>query len=211
MKEGSQMKDLGKVFVDIDGTINAFKTVDCRIIVELFGHHRQVLFCDRILWKINDLDLISNSMRIFKLRILIYSILSFSSFLENMKSYERLYHAYTIKEVEENYRLHLKRLEELGYQVLLVTHSEFASIFHTKFSIEIPKKKPKFIKESYKKEKVSYMIGNNYCDDLKLPVKLGIKTIYIGKSRLVKHFIQKKAVVMENIADAVDYIIQNLN
>ena len=78
------MKNLGKVFVDIDGTINTFKTVDCRIIAELFGHHRQVLFCDRILWKINDLDLISNSMHIFKLRILIYSILSFSSFLENM-------------------------------------------------------------------------------------------------------------------------------
>lgn len=205
------MKKRGIVFVDIDGTINNFNFVDHNIIEEIFGNHRLVMFFDKILWNINELDYISNSMRIFKLRLFVYSVMSFTSFKGKMNEYENLYHKYTFEDVDKNYKLHLSRLEELGYEVILITHSEFTKTFKGIFPIIIPKNKSKFIKSFYKKNNISFIIGNNYTDDLKTPIKLGISTIYIGKSKLVKKLILKKAKSFLDIELTVDYIIKTLN
>lgn len=195
------------IFVDIDGTINEFNMVDNNIIKEIFGNHRLVMFCDRLLWKINELDLISNSMRIFKLRIFLYSLLSFTSYNKKMLEYEKKYIKYTFEEVRKNYNLHLMKLKRLGYEIRLVTHSEFTKYFKKDYPISILKNKPKYIERIHKKNGISYMIGNNYTDDLKVPLKFGIKTIYIGKSKLVKRIIKDKAKSFLSIELAVNDII----
>lgn len=202
------MRKRGIVFVDIDGTINNFNFVDHHIIKEIFGNHKLVMLFDKILWHINEFDYISNSMRIFKLRLFVYSVMSFTFFKKKMKEYEDLYHKYTFGDVDKNYKLHLSRLENVGYKVILITHSEFTKTFKGIFPIIIPKNKPRFIKSFYKKNNVSFFIGNNYTDDLKTPIKLGISAVYIGKSKLVEKLILKKAKSFLDIKTAVDYIIK---
>lgn len=197
------------VFVDIDGTINEFDTVDNKIIKEIFGNHMLVMFCDKLLWKINEFDFISNSMRIFKIRILIYSLLSFTSFSKKMLEYEKKYIKYTSEDIRKNYSLHLSKLENVGFEIRLVTHSEFTKYFKKYYPISILKNKPKYIERINKKIGISYMIGNNYTDDLKVTIKLGIKTIYIGKSKLVQRIIKGKAKNFSNIELAVNDIINN--
>lgn len=201
------MKNRGIVFVDIDGTINNFNFVDHHIIKEIFGNHRLVMFFDKILWHINEFDFISNSMRIFKLRLFIYSIMSFTCYKSKMIEYESLYHKYTFGDVDKNYNLHLSRLECIGYKVILITHSEFTKTFNGIFKIIIPKNKPKYLKGFYKKNNVSFFIGNNYTDDLRTPIKLGISTIYIGKSKLVRKIILNRAKAFFDIEAAVDYVV----
>lgn len=197
------------IFVDIDGTINEFNTVDNHIIKEIFGNHKLVMLCDKLLWKINEFDFISNSMRIFKLRILIYSLLSLTSFSKKMLEYEKKYIKYTTEDIKKNYILHLSKLENLGYEILLVTHSEFTKHFKKYYHIKILKNKPKYIRRIHEKIGISYMIGNNYTDDLKVPINLGIKTIYIGKSKLVQKIIRDKAKTFSSIELAVNDIIES--
>lgn len=205
------MKNRGFVFIDIDGTINTFRQVDHCIVKEIFKKYKQVMICDKMLWKINELDFISNSMYIFKLRILIYSILSFTSYKKNIKRYENLYIEYTLKEVDKNYILHLNRLIKVGFEIYLVTHNEFTEAFYHFFPVKVLKNKQKYIKSFNKEKKISYMIGNNYTDDLKTPISLGIETIYIGKSRLVKGIITGRAKNFSNIEEAVNFIIEKVN
>ncbi|MDO4282422.1 MAG: hypothetical protein Q4D02_02195 [Clostridia bacterium] len=201
------MKNRENVFVDIDGTMNVFRKTDHYIIQKMFEKHKQVLICDKLLWKINELDLISNSMAIFKLRILIYSILSFTSYQRNLKRYEKLYLENTLEELDKNYLLHLSRLKELGYEIHLVTHNEFTRAFRHLFPIKVLKNKQDYVRTFHKDKKISYMIGNNYTDDLRTPIRLGIKTIYIGKSKIVREIIEGKAENFHDIENAVNFII----
>lgn len=202
------MENRGLILVDIDGTINLFRVTDHRIIKEIFGKYRCVMFCDRLLWKINELDFISNSMCIFKLRILFYSILSFTSYKKNLIQYEKLYLENNLNEVNKNYILHLNRLDELGYEIHLVTHNEFIKAFKHLFPVKILKNKQGYIRKYNRNKKISYMIGNNYTDDLKTSIKLGIKTIYIGESKLVRKIIEGKAKNFKCIEAAVNFIIE---
>ncbi len=200
------MKSRGLVYIDIDGTINFFRVSDNRIIREIFNKHYLVLLLDTLLWKINELDFISNSMYIFKFRIFIYSIISFTSYCKNIKEYERLYIEYTLEDVTKSYTQHLERLKDLGYEIHLVTHNKFAKAFSHKFPVKVLKNKPKHVKKV--KKYICYMIGNNYTDDLRMPISLGIKTIYVGESKLVKKVTYGKAKHFSNIEDAVNYIIE---
>ena len=52
------------------------------------------------------------------------------------------------------------------------------------------------------------MIGNNYMEDLRKSIKYGIKTIYIGNSKVVKALVSKKALAFSNLEDAVEYIMK---
>ncbi len=57
---------------DFDGTISNFKEIDSKIIFELFNNSSLVKFLDKILWWVNEKDIIRNSMLLLKLRILVY-------------------------------------------------------------------------------------------------------------------------------------------
>ena len=56
------------IIVDLDGTLCEFENVDHKIINHIFKKCKAVLLLDKLLWRINRLDLISNSFAMFKLR-----------------------------------------------------------------------------------------------------------------------------------------------
>lgn len=193
-----------KIFFDIDGTLNDFKSADSYIINEIFKGHVHVLLFDKLLWKINDLDILSNTMFLFKIRILVYSVLSFTSFSENLRKYQDIYQASTIKDLEKSY-VYLEELRKLGYEISLLTHNQFTAEVEG-IDIKILKNKQKYISDV--KSQIAYMIGNNYMEDLRKSIKYGIKTIYIGNSKLVKALVSKKALAFSNLEDAVEYIMK---
>lgn len=199
----------GVIFVDVDGTINKFRKSDNVIIYTIFKNHRVVRLLDKLLWKINQLDFFSNTMNFFKIRLFIYSLISVTSYRENMAEYEKLYIKYTFEDVARNVYFNITRLEKNGFKVHLITHSEFVRSFCERFNIKILKSKPLYIREFHKRKKISYVIGNNYFDDLRTPLKLKLNTIYIGESKLIRKIISKNAKYFFDIKEAVDYIIEN--
>lgn len=199
----------GYILVDVDGTVNTFHVVDHYIIRQMFENNKLVILCDKLLWHINALDIISNSMKILKLRILLYSILSFSSFRKNFNQYGKLYLKASVDELRENYENYLLRLEEMGYRVRLITHNEFTRVLAREFPIRVLRNKPRYFYTIRDTNDIAYMIGNNYIDDLRVPMKLGIPTIYIGKGKVVSSLMKKRGKTFSSIMEAVSYILQN--
>lgn len=206
---GGQEEKRELVFVDIDGTLyDTFKSDDNRSIDIIFRGNVLVKALDRLLWTINSMDVISNSMWILKLRLFIYSFLSFTSYKWAYKAYSACYKlglkskiAYILCQTEE-FNLLCKQ-----YDVVLVTNNEmsndilkdfFTNFIYAKNSLDRKKK----IKKMCQKRKVFAVIGNNYMDDIKIAKKIGAKlSIYVGSSKLSKRF--KASISVNNFGSAI--------
>lgn len=184
------------IIIDVDGTITNFSEIDRKIIKKIFPSNLFVNILDRLLWNINGLDYITNRFWIFKFRIFIYSLLSFSNFNVNMRKYEREY----VKESKKQFDVYLNEyniiLKKMGLDILLLSHNKFAHFLDD--SVHSVKDKRKYVLNNiYGNYDIVYIVGNNYMDDIRLGFKLkkiraklenGKKTtnvVYIGKSKFL--------------------------
>ncbi len=185
----------GTIFIDLDGTLfDTFKACDKKIIKDIFKGNSLVMLLDNLLWKINSLDFLPNSMWILKLRLLIYSIISFSSYNRMLNEYGYKYKEAVISAVENMFEI-----TELGefckeYDIVIVTNNSFSvSIGLEKYFDNImfcknSKVRYESIKDYLNGGKAEYMVGNNYMDDIRIAKKLGIKSIYVGKNPVKCYF-----------------------
>ena len=181
------------IIIDIDGTLyDNFSRDDRNIIIKLFEKNILVKLLDKFLWSINSLDLISNPMHMLKLRLKIYSILSFKNFKNVEKDYKYMYQHLLKIDLEKKINA-LKRISEI-YDIILVTSNVYAISILCEFlkydiiySSNVTSRR-KQIKAISCDKTVSYVIGNNYTDDIFLAKKINTLSIYIGKSILKKAF-----------------------
>jgi len=181
------------IVIDIDGTLyEKFERNDKNIISRLFKNNHLVKLLDKLLWNINSLDIISNSMFILKLRLFIYSILSFKSFKKTEREYRRRYQLLLGLDLE-NKRKILKKINE-KYEIILVSNNLYAINVLCKFqdyniiySSNVCSRRTQ-IKEINAFESIAYVIGNNYKDDISLAKSIDALSIYLGDSVFKKSF-----------------------
>ena len=201
------------VIMDIDGTFfRDYKKVYKRIIGEIFGKNKAVIFINNFLYKINDLDIFSNTMFLFKCVILFYSIISFSSYRKNIIKFEKKYVNYAKKSIELEYDRIIKPIEQKGYKVLFISQDIFTEKLkkYVKNPIIIPKSKLVFVINNFLYMDVIFSVGNNYFDDI-LPAKIlnfnskktKVVPVYIGKSRLAIKISGKNTLKFTDIRDFI--------
>ena len=203
------MKLKQTVFIDVDGTYyDSFKEDDKRIVRIIFKNNRIVKFLDDIAWIINSLDIFSNSFKILKLRFLIYSILSGKKYNNVIQSYENLYTIALDNNIKEKKELLIK-LKEM-YDVKFISSNPYVYKHMNekeKFSCIYTKNtKQRYKKLNYYKKinNVAFLVGNNYTDDIKIAKKIGIKSFYIGQSKVFKYF--NKTKLFTSFEEFVKYI-----
>lgn len=188
--------------IDVDGTLlDNFKNIYHTIIVRLFSKSNLALRLNNIFEKINNLDIISNSMFVFKLAIFILSIFSITNFRENLKLFERWYEELATDTICTNYTLYITELLKKGYDVYIISHNEYTKNFskHLSIPIIVPKNKRKYLPQNFVKHNVAFVIGNNYFDDIVASKKLNKAytkhhaphhaiAIYIGTSKLIPQY-----------------------
>lgn len=189
----TEKKRKSLIVIDVDGTIINFKRIDNIIIRDIYGKSKIVTFIDKLLWKINSLDVISNNIIILNLRILLYSIISFINPFKAFILYSFKYEELAKREVTKNLLNNIEYLKTLADEVVFATHDFHAYCLEKVLNTRvITKNKKYFIPKLYKKYDIKYVIGNNYIDDIlpgkKLKKEKGqnTKVVYIGKSKLLK-------------------------
>lgn len=194
------------VIIDVDGTITDFNRIDHEIIFSMYKKNKFVLAFDKILWKINGLDYITNKMWVFKFRIFLYSILSLSSYRLNMIKYQKSYVAKTKQDFNKYFDMLHPIIINKGYELLLISHDRFAGCVDENI-VPVRDKKSYVINNIYSNYDVIYVVGNNYMDDIKLGLELQklnkilntntqTNIVYIGKS----HFLINKVLVNKPVA-----------
>lgn len=201
------------ILIDLDGTMYDFKIHDNKIIKEMFGRYILVMFLDRVLWYVNNLDLISNKFYIFKIRIFIYSVLSFSSFKENISKYAKKYQEYVKGDFFNNYTKYIKKLNKDDVRVVFVTNNPITKYLEKCFNVKVIvfKSNNKSIPLLLKDNDIVLVIGNNFSDDILTSYKVNgyyqkmltdkkTKSIYVGKSKIVKFLTQNKTYHIDDIS-----------
>lgn len=197
------------IIVDVDGTLLNFRKIDEQIIQELFASNKVVKKLDYLLWKINELDYISNTRIFFVLRMLLYAIFSNYSFFYLLDYYDRRYVVLGNKEMEENYQKVL-RLKKYGYHICVLTHNFFSNGFADIVPLISTNKKKSYIRKFLlKKYHICYIIGNNYLDDMKTALAYGAIPFYVGKSKLVKDLVEKKHGMTATTLEKALVILEN--
>ena len=148
------------VISDFDGTLYNFKKIDNKIIQDVFSDHKVVLVIDKILWKINALGIFGNSMIGLKLRLFIYSLLTFNLTYRHVYiSYAVMYKRLAKKKYKRKLWL-IRQIEKKGYTFIILTNNRFTRDMDTEHIIYTSKKR-RVLKE-YPPE---YLIGDNFWDD----------------------------------------------
>lgn len=170
---------------DFDGTVSYFEANDHIIVDTIFGKNKIVHFIDKMLWNINRLDVIKNSMTMLKIRIWFYSLFSGKSYKQNLATYRQEYFflgLYDLRRITE-------KLLELSkeYKVFILSNNEYSlSIENKGIKICNVKSKFDFIKKIIRRYKICFVVGNNLVDDILPAKKLNIDSVYIGRSKFVK-------------------------
>lgn len=181
------------ILFDIDGTIyDDFAKDDHMIITKLFGKNFVIMLIDKLLWLINSLGIITNTMRILRLRLAVYAMLSFKSVKKINNEYKYRY--------QNLLKVSLFKKETLiesilkGYNVILVTNNLFAvdvvksmNKFNIIYAKNLKNRRRQIIK-NHLLEKIYYVVGDNYTDDIYFAKKIGVKSIYVGNSILKNFF-----------------------
>lgn len=168
------------VISDFDGTLYNFKKIDNKIIQDIFSDHKAVLVIDKILWKINALGIFGNSMRGLKLRLFIYSLLTFNLTYRHVYiSYAVMYKRLAKKKYKRKLWL-IRQIEKKGYIFIILTNNRFTRDMDTEHIIYTSKKR-RVLKE-YPPE---YLIGDNFWDDYRNSPK-GTKYVHVGKGIVSK-------------------------
>ncbi len=206
------MKNLA--IIDIDGTITDFYKVDREIISELYGNNKVIKLLDKILWKINSMDIITNRFFIFKLRIMLYSFLNKSSFDKDFETYKEKYIAYAKHYFKTFMKNEYVTIKEKGLKVLLLTCDPFDGFCDNR--VTVVQNKIGYVLDNVlgKYDKI-YVIGNNYMDDIKIGLRLrkkikesgSVSVFYIGNSSVLKRYLKNKDVfTFQYLKDAVKKI-----
>ncbi len=189
--------------IDIDGTITDFYKVDSEIISKLYGKSRLVRLLDKLLWKINSLDLITNRFIIFKLRILLYSLLTGKKYRKSMAFYKREYIRVAKEYLHSFMNIEYNCLKSKGIDVILLTCDPFDAFCGE--SVTVVQDKFRYVRDNVaEKYDVLNIIGNNYMDDIRIGLKLRdasdiscvIEIFYVGNSSVIKHLVKNKNVVV---------------
>lgn len=194
------------VIIDIDGTITDFKRIDHEIISNMYKKSKLVLAFDKLLWKINGLDYITNKMWLFKFRIFLYSILSLSSYKLNMVKYQKCYVPKTKEDFDRYFSMLNSILIAKDYELLLISHDSFASKINEKV-VSVRDKRRYVLNNVYTNYDIIYVVGNNYMDDIRLGLRLQkinmdlkekaqTNIVYIGTSKfLISKVLANKSVI----------------
>lgn len=165
------------IISDFDMTFFNFKEIDNKIINKIFIGHKFILKLDALLWRINNLGIIGNSMGGLKLRFLVYSMLTFFTchikYGYMFKEYEKMYKSLALKKYKSKTWL-INKIHKNGYKFSILTNNKFASELGIS-DITYTKSKRKFLKE-YPPE---YLIGDNFWDDYRNTPK-GTKYVNVG-------------------------------
>ncbi len=192
------------LLVDLDGTLIDFKQLDNLIIGAIFRDNPNILKIDKLLWKINSLDVFGNGYNGLKLRLAFYSFFTRRKYKEVKKSYKYNYSTnarrlllYTIQEEFED-------IISSDRKMIIVTKNVYAEKILDDVDSIIGKDLAKNIKliilEKNKKKVINQIkseykdnilvIGNNLFDDIISSWREGLPYIYIGKSNAVKKIIK---------------------
>lgn len=200
--------------IDIDGTITDFRKLDGQIIFELYGTNKVVMLLDKMLWKINALDLITNRFIIFKARILLYSLFARKKYRECMALYKSEY----TRQVKEYFNSFMNEeynyLNDRGVDVIFLTCDPFDSFCGE--DVIVIQNKFKYLQYNVVEKYDSiYIIGNNYMDDIKSGLKLrrlsevpsNIKIYYVGNSSLISRLKKSRDImVCRTVKEAIQMI-----
>lgn len=184
------------ILFDVDGTVTNFERIDNIAVFKCFKTSKIVMWLDKLLWCINRLDLIANNFPLFKFRIWIYSLLSFSNYKANLKVYETVYVEETKKEIAKYYASQHERLKRLNMEIRFLSNNQLDT--STSSYIITVKNKGKYVmKNICGKYDIVFVVGNNWSDDVRLGLKLRKKNkttrpVYIGKSKVLIKFLLKK-------------------
>lgn len=200
------------IIVDLDGTLCEFENVDHKIINDIFKESKAVLLLDKLLWRINRLDLISNTYAIFKVRIAVYSMMSFSDYVINMKTYKEMYYKFLKDVCVSNYYKYLHSFNNSKVEVLLLTHDSLAREFLKDVNLIVTRNKNSYIPSLLKYYDIKAIVGNNFCDDILSAYKVNkiykkrmskrrAIIVYVGNSSLVKLLTKNKVVNISDISD----------
>ena len=200
------------IIVDLDGTLCEFENVDHKIINDIFKESEAVLLLDKLLWRINRLDLISNTYAIFKVRIAVYSMMSFSDYVINMKTYKEMYYKFLKDVCVSNYYKYLHSFNNSKVEVLLLTHDSLAREFLKDVNLIVTRNKNSYIPSLLKYYDIKAIVGNNFCDDILSAYKVNkiykkrmskrrAIIVYVGNSSLVKLLTKNKVVNITDISD----------
>lgn len=213
------MKERKKnIFIDVDGTLIDFRSIDGKIISKIYEGSRIVKFIDKILWWINDFDIIGYSNFIFYARMFLYSVLSLKNVNTVLKEYKKLYSMYVKRYMSLDLEKALLELDK-DFKIYIVTRNMYADCVskYMRRKVYIVKNKRKFYSNFFASSN-SYIIGNNYMDDILSCYLLNNKykkykttrkktvPIYIGKSKLVKRIVTKDTLCFKNINECIEYL-----
>lgn len=222
--ESCYLRDKKIIIFDLDGTIDGqikvltngktkvnnvnSRTIDNIIIDELFEKNKFINLIDSILWKINELDIISNNMWLFSLRIFIYSMFTGKKCKKSLEYYEKIYVELMKKYVVEKYNEEISNLRKLGFELMIFSQNIYTKALEEYIPIKAVANKRKHILKLSHETKIAYLVGNNYVDDICLAHKVGAEAIYVGKSKLLKFIAKKDLIVVENTTQAINEIFK---
>ena len=118
------LRKIPVIVFDLDGTVTDFEKIDNEIIRnQIFKNHKVVLFLDKMAWKVNEQDIIKNTTIMLKLRLFVYSLISFLNFKEVLEEYEKLYIHYTAVDILKHIP-YFNKLKQKGYHVIIISNNK---------------------------------------------------------------------------------------
>lgn len=207
-----KLKESKLLIIDLDGTLIDFENIDNIIIQTLFPDSKAVKFIDKMLWKINKLDVLGNGYTGLKIRLKVYSLFSKYTMRQLKYKYGTMYGMLAKKELRHVYNETLRDILLKGYSIQIVTKNVYAPVDlvdNLKKDLEknnlnlifstLKKNKNKFIKENVKThDGKACIIGNNLSDDIITSFRLGLPYIYIGNSLIVRAIIRITNKIFKN-------------
>jgi len=127
--------------LDIDGTITDFYKIDRKIISGMYGKNKAISILDNFLWKINSLDIVTNRFLLFKIRILLYSLINGTSYKKNMDKYKTEYVSEAKQYFEDFMKNEYVLLKAKSLSVRLLTCDLFDGYFNEEVTVVQSKRK----------------------------------------------------------------------
>ncbi|MEG0873002.1 MAG: hypothetical protein RSE00_05515 [Clostridia bacterium] len=202
-----------KIIFDLDGTFSSsFKCIDNIIISRwLFEKERaSVKVLDRILWHFNNLDIFPNTTRMLVLRLKLYTFLNGqTNYKEVMARYKKQYVMLTQICCDKNLEIIETLKNDYNYDIIVLSNNAFA------LDIKIPnveiysvRSKRKFLSVISEMFQIDFFVGNNFLDDIMSARHAGVKSIYMGKSKLVYIFLKgmRKSYTANDLYEVLEII-----
>ncbi|MEG2310855.1 MAG: hypothetical protein RSB76_02590 [Clostridia bacterium] len=197
------------ILIDIDGTLyDNFMQDDHSIIKKMFGNNILIMLLDKTLWYINSFGIISNTMKILKFRLVIYAFISFNNPKSVINEYNVRYKNLLRLSIMKK-KVLLRKLKQI-YEIVFITNNIFAvSVLKKMKSYDVIyaenlRARKRLIKCSHLENKIDWIVGDNYTDDIHFSKKLDVKSIYVGNSKFKSKF--KANYIAMNFAIAAEML-----